>query len=119
MEDRVTESNSNHIIQKQPEAEPIKRASRKRTFLQQTHHENDPNQKKMAFRGDHYSAGTPSECRYEFERLEIEMYGRPKVIKKQESLEEFKEMIEAVVREPLQKIANSVDRAIKLVTEAK
>ena len=82
----------------------------------------------MAFKGDHYSAGTPSECKSEtdsrgltseFERLEIEMYGRPKVIKKQESLEELKEMIEHVIKKPLEKIADSVDRAVKLIVEGK
>ena len=94
----------------------------------QARRENDPVHKKMALKGDHYSAGTPSECKSEtdsrgltseFERLEIEMYGRPKVIKKQESLEELKGMIEHVLKEPLEKIADSVDRAIKLVVEGK
>ena len=46
--------------------------------------------KKMERKGDHYSPGTPSECRSEtdsrgltseFERLEIEMYGAPKQVK--------------------------------------
>ena len=39
-------------------------------------------------------------------------------MKKQESLDDLREMIEAVVKEPLNKIAKSVDRAIKLVAEA-
>ena len=47
------------------------------------------------------------------------MYGRPKVIKKQESLEELKEMIEHVIKKPLEKIADSVDRAVKLIVEGK
>ena len=64
----------------------------------------------MQFKGDHYSAGTPSEpesepdtrgLTSELDRLEIEMYGHPKQMKKHESLEELKEMIEAVVKEPL------------------
>ena len=87
---------------------------------------NDPVQKKMALKGDHYSAGTPSECKSEtdsrgltseFERLEIEMYGRPKRLKKQESLEELKEMIETVIKEPLEEMAANIDRAVKIVTE--
>ena len=80
--------------------------------------------KKMEFKGDHYSAGTPSVSdsepdtrglTSELDRLEIEMYGQPKQLKKQESLDDLKEMIEAVVKKPLEKIASSVDRAIKLV----
>ena len=82
----------------------------------------------MTRKNDHYSPGTPSECKSEtdsrgltseFERLELEMYGKPKEVKKQESLDDLKEMIEAVVRDPLRKIATSVDRAIKLVTEVR
>ena len=34
-------------------------------------------------------------------------------------MDDLREMIEAVVREPLKKIANSVDRAVKLVVEAR
>ena len=64
----------------------------------------------MQLKGDHYSAGTPSECKSEtdsrgltseFERLELELYGKPKELKKQESLDDLREMIEAVVKEPL------------------
>ena len=40
-------------------------------------------------------------------------------MKKQESLEDLKEMIEAVVSEPLKEIAASVNRAVKLVVEAR
>ena len=80
----------------------------------------------MTRKNDHYSPGTPSECKSEtdsrgltseFERLEIEMYGKPKILKKQESLDDLKEMIETVVKEPLAQIAKNVDRAIKLVVE--
>ena len=82
----------------------------------------------MAFKGDHYSAGTPSECKSEtdsrgltseFERLEIEMYGKPKILKKQESLDDLRVLIEAVVKEPLEKIATTFDRAIKLVVKSR
>ena len=64
----------------------------------------------MEMKGDHYSPGTPSECKSEtdsrgltseFERLELELYGKPKELKKQESLDDLREMIEAVVKEPL------------------
>ena len=40
-------------------------------------------------------------------------------MKKQESLDDLREVIEAVVKEPLEKIAASVDRAVKLVIEAR
>ena len=92
------------------------------------HQEDGPTYRKMELRGDHYSAGTPSECKSEtdsrgltseFERLEIEMYGAPKQVKQQDSLKDLKEMIEHVIKEPLKEIAASVDRAIKLVAEGK
>ena len=53
----------------------------------------------MEFKGDHYSAGSPSVSdsepdtrglTSELDRLEIEMYGHPKQMKKQESLEDLK-----------------------------
>ena len=119
-------------VQKQPEAGNIKKPSKKRTFQQMRARHEDPEtervSRKMELRGDHYSAGTPSECKSEtdsrgltseFERMEIEIYGKPKEVKKQESLDDLKEMIEHVIKEPLKSMANSIDRAIKLVAEIK
>ena len=77
--------------QKQPEAVIPKRPSKKRTFQQmRSLHENPETEhayKKMERKGDHYSPGTPSECKSEtdsrgltseFERMELELFGAPK-----------------------------------------